>query len=483
LGGLVLGLMFGLGLLALGGNAIAQEMAALGPKTYVGYEICGACHEDKYESYMGHGHAWQLVRTAGATPPADLYPWGVPLPALPTGKTWSDIEYIVGNFKAGAGRFVGLDGKYINADGTAGSNYSCGKCHTAGYSATRHQRNHLGVEMAGAVGTWALDNIQCEVCHGAGGTMAIPPVKDCGECHTGGDAAMRVQFDPAKSVFSGHHAQGDEFSKSPHKDLNCALCHDPHRSVWHEDGGVKYAEDGVGMMCTGCHLKRHPDLPNARKVRIRGAMGEIGLECVECHMPLASAGGGGATHLFRISTDPVSAADNTFQADGKTWWKVDQNGESVLTLDLVCAGCHDNMTLEQMAKAANTIHRTTEMLDLTVNGIDTLQVVKDSDVVSVVFSVVAGEKEGMKADWWVISQGPRGWSSWDGKRRRPGLRAWRKKVALVDVPEQHVLTSKLTAGHYTYWLCIYPTDGSQNLVSVPLYVTKAPKPPRKTARR
>jgi fructose-1,6-bisphosphatase len=35
-----------------------------------------------------------------------------------------------------------------------------------------------------------------------------------------------------------------------------------------------------------------------------------------------------------------------------------------------------------------------------------------------------------------------------------------------------VLKSKLTvAGNYTYWVCIYPTDGSQNIDSVSVVVT------------
>lgn len=481
-GGPLSALVLGLGLLALGGNAAAQEVAAFGPKTYVGYEICGACHLEQYESYINHGHATMLVQTAGETPPADLYPWGVSLPTLPTGKKWSDIEYIVGNFKSGTGRFVGLDGKYINANGTTGSNYSCGRCHTTGYSATGNQKNHSGAVMPGAVGTWALENIQCEVCHGPAGAMAIPTVKPCQGCHGSGEPKGRLQFNPATGYFPAR--SGDEFDHSPHKDMNCALCHDPHRSVWHEDGGVKYAEgEDVGRMCTGCHQKTHPDLPNAKKVRLRGAMGEIGLECIECHMPYVSHNGAGAGHVWRISTDPIAAADNTYPADGKTWWNEDANGESFLTLDMVCTECHENMTLEQMANGAKTIHRTTELLDLTVNGDDRLQVLKTTDVVSVAFSVDAGEREGMKADWWVMVQGPRGWSSWDGKKWKSGLRAWRKQVALADVPEQRVLTTKLAAGHYTYWVGIYPTDGSQNIVSVPVYVTKPPKPPRKTARR
>lgn len=454
--GLVLALMIGLSLFALGGNAVAQHT-----HTYWGDDACGMCHPDEYSSYMKHGHAWQLVQTAGANPPpADLYPWGVPLPQLPAGATWDLVEYILGNFKSGEGSVVFNTG-YRNLAGT--SSYSCGKCHTTGFQATGHQRNHLGVEMAGAVGTWDLDGIQCEVCHGPKKTMSIAPVKGCGECHTAGDAQLRLQFATSEPwVFTGHHAQGDEFAKSPHKDYGCILCHDPHRSVWHEDGGVLYSQPaGEGNMCTQCHNKR-----------VFGVMGDIGLECVDCHMPLASAGGTGATHLFRINPTALAAADNTYQADGKTWWNTDQNGDASLTLDLACGTCHGSMSVEEMARFAPLIHRPPGLVDITVNGGDKVAIVRRTDVVSVDFSVFADLKpKGMKADWWVMCQGPYGWSSWNGSRWVAGKRAWLKNSPLVDVPTRNVLKSRLkTPGNYTYWVVINAADGSQNVDSVSVVV-------------
>jgi len=456
--GLVSALMIGLGLFALGGDAVAQHT-----HTYWGDDACGMCHPGEYANYMRHGHAWQLVQTAGANPPpADLYPWGMPLPQLPTGATWDQVEYIVGNFKAGAGSPVFSTG-YRNSNGTSG--YSCGKCHTTGYNPTGHQRNHLGVEMPGATGTWALDGIQCEVCHGPKKTMSMAPVKECGECHTGGDATKRVQFNPLTGQFSAHHAQGDEFAKSPHKDRGCTLCHDPHKSVWHEDGGVLFSETlGEGHMCSQCHNKR-----------VFGVMGDIGLECVDCHMPLVSAAGAGATHLFRINPAALAAADNTYStSDGKTWWNVDQNGDSFLTLDLACGTCHESMSVQEMARFAPTIHRPPGLVDLTVNGGDKVAVVKRTDVVSVDFSLYADVKpKGMKADWWVMCQGPYGWSSWNGTKWVAGKRAWLKNSPLVDVPTKNVLKSKLSVlGNYTYWVCIYPTDGSQNIDSASVLVTR-----------
>jgi hypothetical protein len=207
--------------------------------------------------------------------------------------------------------------------------------------------------------------------------------------------------------------------------------------------------------------------------RVFGIMGEIGLECVECHMPLASAAGAGATHLFRINPTALAAADNTYQEDGKTWWNVDQNGNSFLTLDLACGGCHQGMPVENMARYAPLIHRPPGLVEVTVNGGDkTVTVKRNVDVVSIDFSVFADAKpKGMKADWWVMCQGPLGWQSWDGTRWWYGKRAWLKNSPIVDVSNKNVLKSKLTiAGNYTYWVCIYPTDGSQNIDTVSVVV-------------
>ena len=48
----------------------------------------------------------------------------------------------------------------------------------------------------------------------------------------------------------------------------------------------------------------------------------------------------------------------------------------------------------------------------------------------------------------------------------------RKYAALADVAHQNVLRTTLATGNYTYWVCIYPADGSENVVSVPVYVTR-----------
>jgi hypothetical protein len=217
-------------------------------------------------------------------------------------------------------------------------------------------------------------------------------------------------------------------------------------------------------MCRQCHNKR-----------VRGGMGELGLECVECHMPHKSGGVAGESHghrrtqRFRINATTLKAADNV---EGGYWKSTDLNGDSFLTLDMVCADCHANMSIEHMANYAKSIHRQPRLVDLTVNAGDALQVLRKNDPLRVDFSIEAGDKNGMKAEWWVICQRPKGWSSWNGKKWVAGLRPWRKNAPLTDVPEQNVLKAWAQPGHYTYWICVYLADGSEYFDSVPVHLTK-----------
>jgi hypothetical protein len=112
------------------------------------------------------------------------------------------------------------------------------------------------------------------------------------------------------------------------------------------------------------------------------------------------------------------------------------------------------------------------LVDLIVNESDSLKVLGKNDLVTVDFSVEAGDKKDMKAQWWVICQGPKGWSSWNGKKWVSGLRPWRRSTAVADVAEQNVLKSKLPPGYYTYWVSIEPVDGSEYFDSVPVFVKK-----------
>lgn len=500
---LVAGLLVALGLSVFAGNAAAQPGTGT-QSVYLGDAICSSCHGKEYDAYKKHGHSSMSVPTNGERPPDDRFPGGIALPELPintaTGQqmTWADVVEIFGNFKNGEGYLVrASDGKFV-ASGRVPTNScidchdipsqkhaktpvaslqseSCAGCHhnfPAGYSPTCFKCHNTGYNPNGKQygvldGGWALNGIQCENCHGPAATMKIPDLQICRDCHSAGDPQFRVAFSAKSSVligstgFTDHHAEGDEYRRSPHKDLGCIACHDPHRSVWHDEGGVKYAEKGIGNMCSKCH-------PN----RVLGAMGQLGLECVDCHMPQISSNGNRANHLVRIGATPLAAGDNTYQADGGTWWNTDANGNSFLTLDLVCGNCHTDMTLSQMASYAKRIHHQSTYLDLWVDGSDGLQQVKKTQMVSVDFSVRANEKRGTLTDWWVLRRGVTGWSSWNGKKWVRGMKPWRKKFGLVDVPNQNVLNSKLPPGHYTFWVILNFADGTDEVAAVPLQVAK-----------
>jgi mono/diheme cytochrome c family protein len=547
-----------LGLLILHAGARAQS--------YYGYQGCGTAkchpgdvqgqHEDILASFREHGHPWVEIPTEKQPPGADQFGFtalGVTLVDPATykkadgtshGLTWDHVVALLGFHASGAGYFIRDDGKRISNGSNAGTYPPrCFRCHNpTGYAADNTLTMYGLTTAQWANGVPALDGdgkrmngVQCEHCHGKGLEMSKPDGLFCRDCHSrtdpdpfGTDVSTwdynrRIPFAPTADgktgVFTNHHPQGDEFRRSPHKDVvdsegrpqGCILCHDPHKSVWKDKGGVKFDDDpgevtatahgGVGNMCTHCHKKR-----------VRGAMGTepFNLECIDCHMPEKSGGsatkqpdftyiandahGHRRTHLFRINPNPEKAIDNyksqTTVLNGVTtisyFWKspgpdpnapettIDwaRDGDASLTLDMVCYDCHHNMTIQDMADYAKAVHRQPGMVDLFINESDTLKVVGKNDRVSVDFSIEAGDKAGLKAQWWVICQGPKGWSSWNGKKWVGGLRPWRKSTAVANVPEQNVLKSKLPPGYYTYWVSIDPTDGSENFDSVPVYVKR-----------
>ena len=179
------------------------------------------------------------------------------------------------------------------------------------------------------------------------------------------------------------------------RNMGCVGCHDPHMSVWKDKGGVKTIsytgeEHSIGNMCLNCHYDK----------RIRGSMGEIGMECIDCHMPESSAAGHRHTHLFRINTAPLDSANNWKEekndsnAVRKYWMNYDGTtgaGDSFITVDMACGECHQNRTMEQLSRAAKYIHREPGLVDLTINGGDNLQVVTKTKRLSVDFAVYPEE--------------------------------------------------------------------------------------------
>ncbi len=472
-GEVAIALMLGSGLFVLSGNAFAQT-------TYVGDYLCSVCHSQQYTSYKQHGHPWMEVYTGGQTPSAELFaPVGEPLPPLPTGVTWSQVLYIVGNFKTGQGDFLLSNGNLAEESGSMIKPMpaTCNNCHSTGFNPAGHQDGFSGIQ-----GSWALDGIQCEECHGPGPSMHVPSGATgnalCRDCHSSGDPEYRIPFNTTTMEFSNNHPQGDEYRRSPHQNQGCYSCHDPHRSVWHNQGGVLFAENSVppspgvaiGNMCTECHSER-----------VRTVMGQLGLMCTNCHMPEISASGTRTAHLFKINPTPLAAASNVItqeSSSGKptTYWMnqdgtTSPNGLSFLTLDLVCTQCHSNQTLQEMSSFAPFIHRAFGMIDLTVNGSDSAIVVNKNQKVTVKFSVVpTATYQGMPANWFVMAQEPTGWSSWDGKRWVRGQHPLYLKNPLTTVPTQTVMNEKLKPGNYTFWVCLYPSDGSQDIGTVSLVV-------------
>lgn len=514
-GRVVFGLVLGSALLALGGNAVGQGGQGVAgmpagpwqePTLFVGDEICSRCHATpEYASYKQHGHAWMSVHTGGQDPskttlPAAYASIGVPMPTLPSGVSWSQVQDIVASFIDGTGDFLLTDGRLAEPSATPGgppsfvaasSMRNCNHCHNTTW--TDAAEGYAGNQVFGTTftqiqGMWELSGIQCEQCHGPGPSMHVPFGDSgnalCRDCHSSGDlipgspktSQYRIPFNTATMQFSNHHPQGDEYRRSPHQNNGCYSCHDPHKSVWHNQGGVLFAnENGGGKMCMHCHTET-----------VSGGMGATGanLDCTACHMPKISAGGTRTAHLFKINPSPLAAKANVVtqnSTSGKptVYWKnqdgtTSPNGLSFMTLDLVCTQCHGTMmTLAQMSNAAKFIHVPPAMVTVTANGSASVITVRRTTPVSVNFSINPGPKAGMNARIWVMSQGPKGLTSWNGKRWVRGQVPWKTSTPLAKLSNVNVLMGTLpVAGQYTYWVAVYPTDGSSNIATEPIFVTR-----------
>jgi hypothetical protein len=325
--------------------ALAQGTA------YVGAEKCSKCHRDLYNEWRASGHAHILITAEEAQLK------GLPKPEY---IEWEDVLFVIGGHDWKA-RYIGKDGYIItqSPDGAVkGKNqfnlwteefvdyhagevkaYTCGSCHTTGYSP---EGNQMG--LAGLAGTWALENVQCERCHGPGAEHASMPSKAnikiersaalCGECHIRGEDPNVI---PAKGGFIRHHEQYQELLQSPHKDMTCVACHDPH-----ETSGLS-----IKTTCATCH--------SAQAQEFAGSLKEAaGLSCEDCHMAEATKSaikrgpfeGDVKTHLFRINTDPDAPQ---FTEDGKY-------AKPYLTLSYVCLQCHADRDAQWAAQHAPQAH-------------------------------------------------------------------------------------------------------------------------------
>jgi hypothetical protein len=231
-------------------------------------------------------------------------------------------------------------GKWVNYHPGEKKPYTCGKCHTTGYSPEGHQDGLEGIK-----GTWAFPGIQCEACHGPGGDHVktgekakIKKVSEsglCGRCHVGGTKDKI----PVKKGFIRHHEQHNEFLAGVHAGkLQCQSCHEPHQP----------ARFGIKLKCSACHAKQ-------ATVYKATSMGKAGVRCIDCHMPKASKSaeavrpweGDVRTHLWRISIVPKASL---ITPDGKY-------ATGIITSKFACMPCHAGRDLQWAAGEAKWIHK------------------------------------------------------------------------------------------------------------------------------
>ena len=328
----------GLGLLMAAG-ALLGLANATAQVTYVGSDVCRQCHWKQWSAFRTSGHPFALRSDASARP----------LP-VPGGYDWDEIGWVVGGHthkaiyldpdgylitgiypggsreEDGKNQYNLLTNKWVDAHAGELKRFDCGGCHTTGFGA-----GGLNPK-PGFQGTWGLDGVQCEACHGAASQHVGPPFNLlnvrresslCGGCHRNGD----LRKVPAADGFLSPNAQYNELLASPHDGRYCVECHDPH----------KRAEQSIITNCTDCHThsnkaKRSDFKPLGQRHLDRG------IRCWDCHMPYAVKSadsenrwmGDERSHLFRISLDEQV---KMFNDNGSL-------STGTLTAGFACLGCH-----------------------------------------------------------------------------------------------------------------------------------------------
>jgi hypothetical protein len=230
-----------------------------------------------------------------------------------------------------ANEVVGKDAHWVAYHAGEEKPFSCGPCHTTGYSdwpPDAHQD-----DMPGLIGTWAEPGVRCERCHGPGSLHAGDPrgvrmsvdrdAELCGECHLRGDP----ETVNASGGFIRHHEQYEELFQSKHIALDCVLCHDPHVGVVQ----LRQAEEQTTRtQCENCHFQQ----AKYQKSEVHKALAG----CIDCHMPRVTKSAVGnaemftgdiRTHLMAIDPDQIGQ----FTEDGS-------QALSQIGLDFACRHCH-----------------------------------------------------------------------------------------------------------------------------------------------
>ena len=340
--------------------------------SYAGADTCADCHEEQVERVHRSAHPYALVQSAGAVPEepwSGLGDFGAYPSEPPPGQDWTGVEYLVGGW-AWMQRYVDADGYVLTGAGSqwnledggwaeyrpddpAGTvDFDCATCHTTGYRADGNQGG-----LAGVVGSWEDDGVQCEACHGPASLHVADPylvtqgvdrsAEACGKCHGGVDTSVIE----ARDGFITHSQQVSELFASKKRVMDCIDCHDPHQSALYPD--ITFNPDrSIRIACEDCHM-------HEAVVQNSQFMAPPFVECIDCHMPYATVAVSGdlatytgdvRTHLFGINPD----------GDAEQFDETGTVSQRYLSLDYACRSCHDTWALpktdEELAALALGFH-------------------------------------------------------------------------------------------------------------------------------
>lgn len=323
---------------------------------YVGSERCASCHMQQYNFFRVSGHPYKITKAEIARHRA--------LP-LPKGYSWNDISYVIGGAYKKV-RYIDKQGFIITAakDGSELKTqynletgtwsfyhkgekkpYTCGGCHTTGFSKKGHQGGLKGIK-----GTWQDTGIQCEACHGPGRQHAksknVKHIKidrsaaACGNCHSRGD----LNTIPAKKGFIRHHEQYNELLASPHESMSCITCHNPH----------KRAQFSIKKDCTSCHQQQQQNYQGS-------SMQKVGVRCIDCHMPRATKSATAKNNVEADIRSHVFKIDTTGQSmfyDKKKNGKTKKFANGFVTPNFACLSCHKDKSKQWASEASINFHKT-----------------------------------------------------------------------------------------------------------------------------
>jgi hypothetical protein len=344
--------------------SIIEPEPTLPELSFVGSESCRGCHTLAYYNWSQSGHPFKLMEIKDGRPVQ--FPFST-IPGPPPGTTWNDVLYVVGGYGYKA-RFVGKDGYFITTGGknqydlnTKGwsdylkdqrAAYTCGNCHTTGYSSEGNQK---GIE--GLRGTWKEDGVGCEACHGPGSQHVFSPfghrlkvdrsTEACASCHH-----RNGPTNPEITVQNGFLMHRDALHSmrltKGHQDFTCVTCHDAHRgALWTKERQIP----AVKRTCESCHAAARPAL-----ARSDFAASKAKQECTTCHMaPMTVSGvptkrpwlGDMKSHLVKINPDPSAPQ---FYNNGT-------RAHPYITVGFACLSCHDDKDQAWAGEYVKRMHK------------------------------------------------------------------------------------------------------------------------------